>query len=152
MFDLDRNNFVELPLLISKKELPLSTEDIPTQKDVERWPHLRGLNIPQLDVSVGLLIGNDNHTLLEPRDAMSSQDGGPYAVRTTLGWAINCPLGRTKQHGKYISNFISADVKLDHQFRQFCNQEFNDSLVLPDKQMSQDDIKAIDIMNKSVQL
>ena len=152
VFDLDRNHFVELPMLISRKTLPVSTEDIPTQKDVERWPHLRGLKIPQLDASVGLLIGNDNHTLLEPRDVMSSQDGGPYAVRTVLGWAINGPLGRTKQHGKCISNFISADVKLDHQFRQFCNQEFNDSLVLPDKQMSQDDIKAIEIMNKSVQL
>ena len=31
---------------------------------------------------------------LEPIEVLQSEDGGPYAVRTLLGWTINGALGR----------------------------------------------------------
>ena len=38
--DLDENNFIELPLVFSIPVLPISSESVPRQEDVDRWPHL----------------------------------------------------------------------------------------------------------------
>ena len=45
--DLDENHFVHLPALYTRP-------DIPTQ-DVDQWPHLDGMFIPQVDAEIGLL-------------------------------------------------------------------------------------------------
>lgn len=36
VFDLDKNNFIELPLVFSTAKLPVSAESIPCQEDVDR--------------------------------------------------------------------------------------------------------------------
>ena len=41
---------------------------------------------------MGLLIGTNCVKALEPLEAVSSQDGGPCAVRTSLGWCFVGPL------------------------------------------------------------
>jgi hypothetical protein len=147
---LDETNFAELPMVFSRPKLPVSFDDIPKQEDVRRWSYLDGIRIPRLDAQVDLLIGNDNPKLLEPIEVRNSRNGGPYAVKTLLGWAINGPLGRGGSNVRRTSNFIKSDVKLDQQFREFCNFEFNDRLVLTYKQMSQDDMKAVRLMDESV--
>ena len=91
LFDLEEENFVELPTVFSVKSLPVSAEDVPKQEDVDRWPHLHGIQVSELDVPVGLLVGNDNIKALEPREIRQSDSGGPYATRTRFGWAINGP-------------------------------------------------------------
>ena len=101
---------------------------------------------------VALLIGNDNPSLLEPLEVRRSQDGGPYAVRTMLGWVINGPLGHAESTHTHKANLIRSDVALDEQFREFCSQEFSDSLVSTAKQISQEDRKALQIMEESAQL
>lgn len=60
LFDLEEENLVELPTVFSVKSLPVSAEDVPKQDDVDRWPHLHGIQVSELDVPVGLLVGNDN--------------------------------------------------------------------------------------------
>jgi len=64
-----------------------------TPADVRHYEHLRTLEIPDpCDVSVTLLIGQDNaHTFLPSETRVGKQDE-PYAVRTPLGWAVNGPL------------------------------------------------------------
>ena len=37
---------------------------------------------------VSLLIGANCVRALEPREVISSQNGGPYAFKTLLGWCI----------------------------------------------------------------
>ena len=150
--NLDETSFAELPMVFSRPKLPVSSDDIPKQEDVERWPYLDGIQIPKLDAQVDLLIGNDNPQLLEPRDVRSSQEGGPYAVKTLLGWAINGPLGRRGSKFRQTSNFAKLDGQLENQFREYCNHEFNDSSVLTEKQMSQDDMKAVRLMDQSIRL
>ena len=53
--DLDENHFVHLPTLYTRPDIPFSKNDIPTQEDVDQWPHLDGLFIPQVDAEIGLL-------------------------------------------------------------------------------------------------
>ena len=88
---------------------------------------------------------------LEPKDVRESQDGGPYAARTLFGWAINGPLGRKGDVAR-ASNFIRTETKLDHLFKQFCNMEFNDSLLDTEKAMSPEDNRALDTMKSTAVL
>ena len=69
----------------------MSREDIPTQDDVEKWPHLSGVHLPKVDAEIGLLIASDVPEVLDPLEVKHSQDGGPYASRTSVGWAVNGP-------------------------------------------------------------
>ena len=57
--DLDENHFVDLPTLYTGSEIPVSNNDIPTQEDVDQWPLLDGVFIPQVDAEIGLLIASD---------------------------------------------------------------------------------------------
>lgn len=42
--DLDENVFMKLPAaLYTGPEIPVSKADIPTQRDVDQWPHLCGV-------------------------------------------------------------------------------------------------------------
>ena len=67
-------------------------EDVPTQEDVDRWSYLRGIKIPDINSDVGLLIGTNAPLASEPWEVVHSQDDGPSAVKTLLGWAIRGPL------------------------------------------------------------
>ena len=123
--DLDENNFIELPLVFSLPVLPISSESVPRQEDVDRWPHLKGIRIAELDARVSLLIGHDVPKALDPREVKERQDGGSYATRTLFSWAINCPLGRNGIATR-TTNFIRRDAELDHMFQRFCIMEFSD--------------------------
>ena len=151
VFDLDENNFIELPLVFSTPVLPVSSESVPRQEDVDRWPHLKGVRIAEIDARVGLLIGHDVPKALEPKEVKESQDGGPYATRILLGWAINGPLGRNGNASR-TSNFIRRDNELAHMFQRFCNMEFNYSLLDNKREMSLDDKTALEIMESSAVL
>ena len=48
VFDLDENNFVELPSVFSVPSLPVSNDSIPTQEDVISFPYLRVFKFKQL--------------------------------------------------------------------------------------------------------
>ncbi|XP_068726426.1 uncharacterized protein [Montipora capricornis] len=145
VFDLEEDNFIELPLVFSTPKLPVASESVPRQEDLHRWPHLKGVTVAKINADVGLLIGHDVPKALEPKEVRVSQNGGPYAAKTLLGWAINCPLGRNGS-AKRTSNFIRADTALDQQFQRFCNMEFNDSLLDNERAMSLEDKRALNIM------
>ena len=150
VYDMDENMCIDLPCVFSRPALTVSRKDIPQQEDVDRWPHLDGIKVPHINADVGLLIGNDYVKALEPSEIRASQNDGPYAVRTALGWAINGPLGRYTS-GNITSNFIKADMQLNEQFKEYCNREFTDSILNTNKLMSQDDIRAIQMMDNSIQ-
>lgn len=152
LFDLEEENLVELPTVFSVKSLPVSAEDVPKQDDVDRWPHLHGIQVSELDVPVGLLVGNDNIKALEPKEIRQSEGGGPYATKTQFGWAINGPLGSDHKESKCTANLIRTDHELNEQFKNFCNREFSECIADSELGPSQDDQRAISIMKKSVKL
>ena len=151
VFDLQGSNSVELCSVFSRSKLPVAKSDVPLQSDVDRWPHLEGVDLPCIDADIDLLIGNDVPKALEPIEVLQSEDGGPYAVRTLLGWTINGPLGRMN-HSNRTSNRIQSHVELDVQFHNFCEMEFNDSQFSITKEMSQEDRRALKMMEESTKL
>ena len=71
--------------LYKRPEIPVCEEDIPTQENVDQWPHLGGVFIPHVDCEIGLLIVSDVPETLDPVEIRHSVNGGPYASRTRIG-------------------------------------------------------------------
>ena len=89
VFDLQGRNVLKLSNVFSRVKLPVTVEDIAVQSDVERWFYLKDIYLRCIDADIHLLIGNDVPKAFEPQEVQRSENGGPYAVRTLLGWTIN---------------------------------------------------------------
>ncbi|XP_049896027.1 uncharacterized protein LOC126387557 [Epinephelus moara] len=90
---LDGRKFCDLPGIYTQKTMPVHKGNIPHQNDINCWPHLRDVHLPEIDSEIELLIGSDVPKALEPLDVIRSVGDGPYAVKTMLGWTVNGPLG-----------------------------------------------------------
>lgn len=149
--DLNQENVVDLPVVYSRPSLPIPSEAIARQEDVDRWPHLKGINVQQIDAEIGLLIGSDVPQALQPMEFKASKNGGQVATRTTLGWVINGPLGRSTLKSP-TANFVQANKTLEQLFQEYCNLEFNYKMYDSKISMSQNDRRALDIMEQTVKL
>ena len=80
----------------SQSVIPVDDEDIPTKERVSCWKHLepivKFLPSSAQVIKVGLLIGSDCPKALEPHNAISSKNNGPFALKTRLGWCVSGPL------------------------------------------------------------
>lgn len=88
---LDSDNFLPLPEVFTQKEMPVTTNSIPKQNDLQ-WAYLSKVRLPSISAKVELMIGTNAPKLFEPWEVNNSQGEGPYAVRTLLGWLVNGPL------------------------------------------------------------
>ena len=114
--DLDENEYVSLPILYTRPEIPVSSDDIHTQGDFDQWPHLQGVFIPRVQAEVGLLIATYVPEALEPLEIKHSQERGPYATRTRIGWAVDGPLGRWFHTSGF---FLRVDPELHQMVQDF---------------------------------
>ena len=108
--------------------------------------------IPNIDAEISLLIGSDTPEIHEPKQVIPSQNGGPYATRTTLGWVVIGKLGKVMNANTRTANFIKADLRLNGQFQSYCDMEFNDSACTEAKSMSANDKHAMRLMSDSIKL
>ena len=127
--DLDENNFIALPVLYTRTEIPVTKDDIPTQEDVDLWPHLSGVYLPNVSAEIGLLVASDVPDALDPLEVKNSEHGGPYASRTRIGWVVNAPLGSYHQGSHATSFFVKADTELQQMVEDYYNLDFNESIV-----------------------
>lgn len=70
MTDLNYENTIQLPQVYSRSSLPIPTEDIATQQDMNRWPYLRGVIIPTIEAEIRLPIRSDVPHALQVRTAV----------------------------------------------------------------------------------
>ncbi|XP_028417945.1 uncharacterized protein LOC114542641 [Dendronephthya gigantea] len=151
ILDLAGNSEINLPTVYSRPNLPIPKDAIGRQEDVNRWPYLTGIRINSIDADIGLLIGSDVPEALQPREMRQSQNGGPFATRTALGWVLNGPLGRNGTKTS-TANLAQANLTSDEKFENYCNYEFNDYKYDTNPTMSQNDRKALGIMEESVKM
>lgn len=90
--NLDQNHALDLPPLYVLDSIPVASEDAPSKEDLDKWPYLSqgGVTIDTLESGerVGLLIGSNIASVMEPIQVIPSQDGGPYAIQTRYGWIV----------------------------------------------------------------
>lgn len=94
---LHGDKFLSLPKVYTQVSMPVYKGNIPTERDIKKWPHLKHIHLPQIDTGIKLLIGTNVPQALEPLEVVCSVDGGPFASRTALGWTVNGPLGGSSE-------------------------------------------------------
>ncbi|KAK0135648.1 hypothetical protein N1851_028511 [Merluccius polli] len=151
---LDSDVYCEITKLFVQQTMPVDRSNIPGQRDLEKWPPLKYVCLPEIDANVELLIGINVPRALEPLEVIRSTDGGPYAVKTVLGWTVNGPLGGCDDSPGCQStvsiNIISA-VTLElwnKQFKTDFQENNQDELV----GMSREDRKFLEMADRSAKL
>ena len=137
--------------MYSRPSLPIRPDAIGKQEDVDRWPYLKGITVPHIEAEIGLLIGSDVPEALQPREVRRSENGGPFATRIVLGWVLNGPLSKKETKVPTV-NYVQGDNILSQQFEEFCNVEFNDLSHESKASMSQNDRRALTIMEQTVRM
>ena len=159
VMNLDEDVCFEITNVFSAKSLNISRTTVARQEDVDRWQHLKGIKLPREipNGEVTLLIGIDVPEALQPHDIRKSENGGPYAIQTVFGWALNGPrkvaLYRrpiTKKTCLFAQTAVSD--ALSEQLKRYFSYDFNESLVDSKKMMSVEDKKALSVFEDSVQL
>ena len=146
---------IQIDNVFSTKSLNIPRTAIAKQKDVDLWPHLNGVIMPEViaDANVNLLIGVDTPEALEPSAIRNSEGGGPFAVKTKFGWTLNGPLGRDNATGKrcFFSKSNACDEQLQQQLLQYFNREFDQVTSDNKRGLSVQDKQALKILEDSLQ-
>ena len=111
--NLKGNCDIKLPTVYSRNSLPVPKEAIGKQADENRWPYLSGIKIKSINADIGLLIDSDVPQALQPCEIRQSQNGGPFATQTALGWVLSGPLIGRKETKITTANFVQASQTLD---------------------------------------
>ncbi|XP_014834503.1 PREDICTED: uncharacterized protein LOC106912190 [Poecilia mexicana] len=146
---LESNIFYPLPEIITQRQMPVTKDNMITSEDLIKWPYLSRVHVPSINAEVDLLIGTNAPRLLEPWEVINSQNNGPYAVRTVLGWVVNGPLdsNSTQEVSSVSVNRISVS-KLEELLKRQYDHDFCEEST--DKQeMSREDQTFLNIMETS---
>ena len=149
---LDKSNFIDLPSVYIQDKIPVSTDDAPTQEDVNIWEHLKDINVklPPLKGKstiprFTLMLGMNVPASTMPLEIRTGNDGELYAIRSKLGWLVY-GLDKMKAKEKLPAFFwksrnaqvIDCQYDLDQKFRALYNAEFSEKLSDP-KELSMED-------------
>lgn len=78
------------------------------------------------------------------------QKCGPYAIRTLLGWVVNGSLGsyQNEQHTARVNRISveTLELLLEKQYQH----DFNEKMSEDKEEMSREEVKFMEIMEKSV--
>ena len=150
---LDSSDYCSLPGVYTQRTMPVNKRNIPQQNDINQWPHLKNIHLPELDSEVELLIGSDVPKALEPIDVIRSVGDGPYAVKTMLGWTVNGPLDvktDALEQSEISANRISV-VKLDQLWEQQFKTDFPECN-RDEQEHSREDQQFLDLVTTSAKL
>lgn len=152
---LNGEEFLELPKAYTQESMPVYKGNIPTKRDIKRWPHLKHVHLPQIEAGIELLIGTNVPRALEPLEVVCSVNGGPFATRTLLGWTVNGPLGESCgetvacTQPRLTVNRASV-VNLDELWQQQFKNDFPESTMDEQPALSREDHKFLELVTNSV--
>ena len=105
---------VELPCTYTRPSLAMGENEIPTPEKIAPWKYLEVIadRIPDYDPTIpfALMIGANCPKATEPLETVPSQQNGPYAQRTVLGWCVIGPIQRSSGQDKLNVNFTRVTV------------------------------------------
>ncbi|CAM4696557.1 unnamed protein product [Leuciscus chuanchicus] len=109
---LEDTKFIDLPKVFTHSNIPVHVENIPKRSDIQKWPYLNEVRLPEIEADVGLLIGANCSRAMEPWHVINAEDGGPYAVKTAIGWVVNGPridslLRKFKKNPEFFQEYKS---------------------------------------------
>ncbi|XP_068227993.1 uncharacterized protein [Palaemon carinicauda] len=93
--------------VFTQKDIPVNHDQIPRYEMLKDWPHLSSvfnkISVYQPELDIGILIGSNCPTALQPLEVVPTSGYGPFAVRYLHGGTVNGPV-----HVKVSSNGVSC--------------------------------------------
>ena len=111
VMSMDESVTVELSSVRTVMHMPITESCIAKKEDVENWPHLRDIELRQLDItSVMLIVGlKDNPSLFLPLECRAGGKGEPVAIRYSLGWTVIGPIGGESCTAERSVNYLRME-------------------------------------------
>ncbi|KAJ8406749.1 hypothetical protein AAFF_G00296650 [Aldrovandia affinis] len=149
---LEDSKFIELPKAYTHGSIPVHTENIPKQSEIRKWPYLSEVRLPEIEADVGLLIGANCSSAMEPWHVINSRNGGPYAVKTAIGWVVNGPIRKElseKEKPPHCSVNRITVTEIEKLLVQQYNTDFPERNYDDKEEMSQEDKQFMQSVKKT---
>ena len=136
--DINGENIVPLPEVFTIKQIPGNTQNIVMPDDIAKWEYLQEVKLDstiQDNMHVGILIGNNVPKATEPLKVINSQQDGPYACHTAIGWIVYGIHKPTNFTAGISVNRITVQESIESQLVKLYNHDFQESLAdyMPEK-------------------
>lgn len=149
---LDKRETLDLNKVWSVRKLPISLDSMPDRREVSKWRHLDGIDLPHINEGqVELLIGSDVPEAFWVEEERRGRRGEPYAIRSLLGWSIIGPAGKCTPQGAVNVNFQQS-LSVEDQIEKLWSTDFPDMKFDCGVGMSQEDRRARTMMEDSITL
>uniref|UniRef100_A0A182NGE3 Peptidase aspartic putative domain-containing protein n=1 Tax=Anopheles dirus TaxID=7168 RepID=A0A182NGE3_9DIPT len=150
----------ELAKVHTVSNLALPAQSMNTQQLEAAYPHLKGLPVASyIDAVPRLLIGVDNCRLGKSLKCAEGRINEPLASKTRLGWMVYgpCPIATANVTGGHRSFHICSfdgnnDGALTTEDKAFDSLESLGVTKLPNPLKSEDDERALEILNRETKL
>ena len=97
-------------MVVSRPSLPVSRETIGKQ-DVNRWPHHKGVTIPQIEAEIGLLISSDVLNYYSHKKLERAKTEDHSQLKQSLAGSLTVPWEETHpSHRRSTSAFKPASL------------------------------------------
>ena len=154
IMDLHTHTVIILPDVYTQAHIPVAAKDIMTNDDLKKWPYVHRVELPSIVAEVGLLIGNNVPKAVEPLEVINSENGGPFACRSVLGWQV---YGSTKnqEHNRVVSHRVKVKVRddVEEKLEKLFNYDLNERLIDDQPEKSKEDLlftKKVEILSESL--
>ena len=111
---IDGDSSLEVPRAWTVDRLNISECSIPRDHDVDEWPHLNGIELPEIDSKeVRVLIGCNVPEAFWVLEERRGGRGEPVAIRSLLGWTLIGPNVKVKEESTFKVNFVRLNDESD---------------------------------------
>ena len=149
---IHNDNWLKLSTIFSRENLDIDGNKIPSAENTKEWPYLDKIVdvvSEPVNSSVGILIGSNCPRLIEPLRVIPSENNGPYAFETRLGWCVVGPI--TKASSSLLCHRISVkDNGVKDMLKSLYEIDKVPSIPIKGDEISQDDLKFLNIMNEKI--
>ena len=166
---------VKLPKCYCEESLPVEHDEIITINGLKKWSYLsrieKEIQNYREDIPIALILGGNVKKIHEPQDCIPSQDNGPFATRTSLGWCVVGPYRRKQgegvschriavqdvstnepaNHHFALKDPTIKDISITEQLREMYNNDFNEK-ESEKKGLSVEDRRFLEIMREEGKL
>ena len=147
---LDGSEELTIPQVHARSNLHLSSSNLVTEAEVQRWPHRKDLPLHHAEIDdVMLLIGQDSPEALMPITTVPGGKGEPYAVRTRLGWTVSGPVSSSSNKVFPASHYISNGDLLHEKVERFWKLE-SSGIYEQERGMSVEDRRVLELWDENV--
>ena len=147
---LDGSEELTIPQVYARPNLHLSSSNLVTEAEVQRWPHLKDLPLHHAEIDdVTLLIGQDSPEALMPITTIPGGNGEPYTVRTRLGWSVSGPVSSNSKKVFPILHYISNGDLLHEKVERFWKLE-SSGIYEQERGMSTEDRRVLELWDENV--